>query len=203
MGYSNFKNLRLTLKKLNLSETNKNMFPVIQPVQPSDWLSQTLAIAKRFPLTNEKSKSERIISPILAEVALHFEDNITLFSGEDLPVDSANDLSGECDFFFAKHPRKSVMQAPVVTFVEAKDEDFEYEQAQCTAQMYASMRYNEEEGKPFPFVYGCAVTGGDWKFLRLENNVLTVDTETYYLVELPKILGIFHQMLNEILAVEN
>ena len=202
MGYSNFKNLRSTLKKLNLVETDKNMFPIIQPVQPSDWLLQTLAIAERVPLTNEKSKAERIISPILTEIALCFDEQITFFSGEDLPVDAPNDLSGECDFFFAKHPRKSVMQAPVVTLVEAKDEDFEYGQAQCTAQMYASIRYNEMEGKPFPFVYGCAVTGGDWKFLRLENNTLTVDTKVYYLVELPKILGIFHQILNEILAVE-
>jgi hypothetical protein len=201
MGYSNFKSLRLTLKKLNLSETDKNMFPIIAPVQPSDWLLQTLVIAKRFPLTNEKSKSERIISPILAEVAMCFDDKITLFSGEDLPVDASNDLSGECDFFFAKHPRKSVMQAPVITLVEAKDEDFDYGQAQCTAQMYAAMRYNEMEGKPLPFIYGCAVTGDVWKFLRLENNVITVDTEVYYLVQLPQILGIFHQIIKEILAV--
>ena len=201
MGYSNFKNLRLTLKKLSLSETDKNMFPIIDPVQPSEWLLQTLKIAKRFPLTNEKSKSERVISPILAEVAMCFDEQITLFSGEDLPVDANNDLSGECDFFFAKHPRKSVMQAPVITLVEAKDEDFEYGQAQCAAQMYAALRYNEMEGKPFPFVYGCAVTGDVWKFLRLENQLLIVDTEVYYLVQLPQILGIFHQIIKEILAV--
>ncbi|MFN0200805.1 MAG: hypothetical protein ACKVTZ_04765 [Bacteroidia bacterium] len=201
MGYSNFKNLRLTLKKLGLEEVDNNLFPIITPVQPTEWLSQTLAIAKRVPLTNEKSKSERVISPILTEIALHFEKEITLFSGEDLPVDAQADLSGECDFFFAKHPRKSVMQAPVITLVEAKDEDFEYGQAQCTAQMYAAMRYNEQEGKPFPFMYGCAVTGDVWKFLRLENSTVTVDTEVYYLVELPKILGIFHEIIYEILAV--
>jgi hypothetical protein len=201
MGYRNFKSLRLTLKKLNLSEIDKNLFPVIAPVQPSDWLLQTLVIAKRFPLVNEKSKSERIISPILAEVAMCFDDQITLFSGVDLPVDAPNDLSGECDFFFAKHPRKRVMQAPIITLVEAKDEDFEYGQAQCTAQMYASMRYNEMEGKPFPFVYGCAVTGDVWTFLRLENNTITVDTEVYYLVQLPQILGIFHHIIKEILAI--
>jgi hypothetical protein len=201
MGYSNFKSLRLTLKKLNLSETDKNLFPIIEPVQPSEWLQQTLAIAERVPLTNEKSKSERVISPILTEVALCFEDQITLFSGEDLPVDASKDLAGECDFFFAKHPRKSVMQAPIITLVEAKDEDFEYGQAQCTAQMYASMRYNEMEGKPLPFVYGCAVTGDVWKFLRIENETITIDTKVYYLVQLPQILGIFHQIIKEILLL--
>ncbi len=201
MGYSNYKSFKQALKKLNLEETDINMFPDTKPVQPSDWLLQTLAYAKRVPITNEKGKAERLISPILLEVALHFEKQITLFSGEDLTVDSSMDLAGECDFFFAKHPRKSVMQAPVVTFVEAKDEDFEYGQAQCSAQMYGSQRFNEDEGKPFPFVYGCAVTGGDWRFMRLEKNNLTLDTEIYYITELPKILGIFHQILEEILAV--
>ncbi len=199
MGYSNYKNFKQTLKKLNLDQTDELMFPVIEPVQPSDWLLQTLAIAERVPITNEKGKSERVISPILTEVALSFEKEITLFSGEDLTLDPSRDLAGECDFFFSKHPRKSVMQAPIVTFVEAKDEDFEYAQAQCTAQMYASLLFNEQEGKPIPFVYGCGVTGGDWKFLRLEKGRLTLDTKTYYLVELPKILGIFHQILNSFL----
>jgi hypothetical protein len=201
MGYSNFKNLRLTLKKLGLSETDQNMFPTIEPVQPSDWLLQTLAIAERVPLTNEKSKSERIISPILTEIALAFETQITLFSGEDLPVDATNDLTGECDFFFAYHPRKSVMQAPVITLVEAKNENFEYGQAQCTAQMYGAIRYNEIEGKPVPFVYGCAVTGDVWKFLRLERDTVIVDTKVYYLTQLPQIMGIFHAIIKEILSV--
>ncbi|MCU0444166.1 MAG: hypothetical protein MUE85_04555 [Microscillaceae bacterium] len=126
MGYSNYKNLKQTLEKLGLEETDELLFPQIKLVQPSEWLQQSLILAKRLPLTNEKSKSERIISPILTEMAVQFDKQFTMFSGEDLTVDSTRDLAGECDFFFAKHPRKSVMQAPVVTFVEAKDEDFEY-----------------------------------------------------------------------------
>ncbi len=201
MGYSNYKNFKQTLEKLNLEETDEMLFPQIELVQPSEWLLQSLSLAKRLPLTNEKSKSERIISPILTEVAIHFEKQFTMFSGEDLIVDSSRDLAGECDFFFAQHPRKSVMQAPVVTFVEAKDEDFEYGQAQCTAQMYASMLYNEQKGKPTPYIYGCAVTGDVWKFLKLEKGKITLDTENYYLIEIPKILGIFHQILNKFMAL--
>ena len=139
MGYSTYRSLKQTLKKLGLEELDVALFPELKEVMPSDWLLQTLAMAKRTPLTNEKSKSERIISPILLEIAMSYEAQITLYSGEDLTVDASRDLSGECDFFFSKHPRKSVMQAPVITLVEAKDEDFEYGQAQCTAQMYASL----------------------------------------------------------------
>jgi len=152
-------------------------------------------------LTNEKSKSERIISPILSEIALHYEKQITFYSGEDLVVDATKDLAGECDFFFSKHPRKSVMQAPIVTLVEAKDEDFEYGKAQCTAQMYASMLYNEQKGKPVSHIYGCAVTADAWKFLKLEKGQIFVDTETYYLTDLPKIIGIFHQVLDSFLVL--
>jgi hypothetical protein len=199
MGYSNYKNLKQTLKKLQLEELDLPLFPDLKPVEPSSWLVQAIAMAERTPLTNEKSKSERVISPILLEVALQYEDRITLYSGEDLTVDVAQDLAGECDFFISKHPRKSVMQAPIITFVEAKDEDFEYGQAQCIAQMYASLLFNEQEGKPIPYVYGCAVTSGEWKFLKLEENKVSIDTKTYYLVELPKILGVFHQVIQSFL----
>jgi hypothetical protein len=199
MGYSNYKNLKQTLKKLELEEFDVALFAEIHPVEPSAWLTQSLAIAEKTPLTNEKSKAERVISPILLEVALHYESQITLYSGEDLTVDVSRDLAGECDFFFSKHPRKSVMQAPIITFVEAKDEDFEYGQAQCAAQMYASLIFNEQEGKPIPYVYGCAVTAGEWKFLKLEKGKLLIDPKTYYLVEIPKILGIFHQIIQSFL----
>jgi hypothetical protein len=200
MGYSNYKNLKQTLKKLELEELDVLLFPSFELVEPSEWLKQTLAIADRTPLTNEKSKSERIVSPILLEVALCYENKVTLYSGEDLTVDTNRDLSGECDFFISKHPRKSVMQAPIITFVEAKDEDFEYGQAQCTAQMYASQLFNEQEGKPTPFIYGCAVTSGEWKFLKLEDNKIFIDTRTYYLIELPKILGVFHYIIKSFLV---
>jgi hypothetical protein len=163
MGYSNYKSLKQTLKKLNIEELSENLFPVISPVPPSDWLLKTLEIAEKAPLTNEKSKSERIISPILMEVALAFQNDITLYSGEDLYIDEKQDLSGACDFFIAKHPFKNVMQAPIITLAEAKDEDMDYGQGQCLAQMYAAQIFNEQEGHPQACIYGCAVTGGDWK----------------------------------------
>jgi hypothetical protein len=160
---------------------------------------QTLAIGNQFPTTNGKGKSERVISPIMLEVALPYIQNITLFSGEELSVDAERDLSGECDFFFAKHPRKSVMLAPIITLVEAKDEDIEYGQAQCAAQMYGAQLYNETEGKPQPVIYGCASTGDVWRFMRLEGDKLYLDTKTYYLNDLPTTIGIFHCIIKKYL----
>jgi hypothetical protein len=195
MGYSNFKTLRQALERLDIEEIDVNLFPVIQPVEPSDWLVKALEIAKIMPLTNEKSKSERLISPILMEVAISFRENITLYSGEDLYIDDKRDLSGAGDFFLAKHPRKEVMQAPIVTLAEAKDEDMDYGRGQCLAQMYAAQVFNEQKGKPQPFIYGCAVTGGEWKFLKLSGKQVFIDDETYYISGLSKILGIFHHII--------
>jgi hypothetical protein len=53
--------------------------------------------------------------------------------------------------------------------------------------------------KALPLHKNYFVTGGDWKFLKLEKNKVTFDIETYYLVELPKILGIFHQIIQKFL----
>ncbi len=195
MGYSNYKSLKQALEKLDLEEISINLFPVITPVEPSDWLKKTLEIATLIPLTNEKSKSEHLISPIITEVALAYLEQITLYSGEDLYVDDTKDLTGACDFFLSKHPRKSVMQAPIITLAEAKDEDMDYGKGQCVAQMYAAQLFNEKKSKPQPCVYGCAVTGDDWQFLRLEKKQIFVDTKIYYLSELSKILGIFHQII--------
>jgi hypothetical protein len=44
------------------------LFDTIAPIVPTAWIQETLAIARDFPLMNEKSKAERIISPILMEV---------------------------------------------------------------------------------------------------------------------------------------
>ncbi len=199
MGYSNYKSLRQTLEKLDLEESSINLFPEIMLVEPSDWLKRSLEIAALTPLTNEKSKSEKLISPILLEVALAYLDNVTLYSGEDLYVDDKRDLSGACDFFISKHPLKSVMQAPIITLVEAKDENMDYGKGQCLAQMYASKIFNEQKGKPQKFIYGCAVTGDDWKFLKLVDNQVYTDTKTYYISDLPKILGIFHYIIKSFL----
>lgn len=195
MDYGNYKTLRQAIERLGLEETDENLFPNIQPVEPSAWLVQTLAMGKIMPLTNEKSKSERLISPILMEVAVQYRSQITLYSGEEMTVDEKQDLSGYCDFFLAKHPRKEVMQAPIIALAEAKDEDMDYGKGQCAAQMYAAHLFNEQRNKTQPFVYGCAVTGGEWKFLKLVDKQLFVDEETYYITNLDKILGILHHIV--------
>ncbi len=131
MGYSNYKKIKTVVKKFKLDVQIANLFPEVKRVEPSDWLIETLRRSKVMVLTNEKTKSERVISPILVEIAQSYTKHISFFSGEPLNVRPEDDLSGECDFFFALHPPKPYIDAPIVSLAESKDEDMEWGIAQC------------------------------------------------------------------------
>ena len=193
MGYSNFKKISQVTNKFGLDHELGDLFGKIKSTRPSNWLKESLVIAIEMPLTNEKSKAERLISPILSEVARAYRHELTLFSGEDLSVDAAQDLAGPCDFFFALHPPKMEMEAPVVSLVEAKDEDMDWGIAQCAAQMYAAHLFNEQHQKPIKVIFGCATTGVEWKFLKLENKIFTIDRHS--LTDIGQVLGVWHQIL--------
>ncbi|MDX2305270.1 MAG: hypothetical protein NW226_20845 [Microscillaceae bacterium] len=197
MGYSNYKKLKQVTKTFGLDAESIDLFDTIQPIGMSDWLKTTLSKAKFVPLNNEKAKAERVISHILVEVAESFYDKVTLFSGEELLVDSSRDLSGECDFFFILAPRKPYLESPIISLVEAKDEDMDYGIAQCAAQLYGAKLFNEMEGKNFPVLYGCATDGVEWKFMRFENNVFYIDHKIY--TDLKEILGVFHHIIQSYL----
>ena len=195
MGYSNFKNLKTVTKKFGLDARLIPIFPSeIEMVSPSSWLKETLEIGGLMPLTNEKNKSERIVSPILMELAKHYKAEITLFSGEDLIMRSEDDLAGECDFFFSLHPPKPYIDLPIISLVEAKDEDLEWGLAQCAAQVYGAYLYNKAEGKEIPVLYGCTTTGRDWQFFKLENGIFYVHNKE--MTDLPQVIGTWHWILN-------
>ncbi len=194
MAYSNYKTLKQVAEKFGLEVTSANLFKNVNPVQPSDWLVQTLEIAKTLPSSNEKSKSERFISPILLDIYNAHKDTYTLFSGEELNVDPKNDLNGPCDFFFVKKRDAVLLEAPVVSFTEAKKEDMDYGVAQCTAQMVGAQKFNQEKGKPISIIWGCSTTAGEWKFLKLVDKNLYVDKESYFVDTVDVLLGVFHQI---------
>ena len=193
MGYSNYRKIKTVVKKFNLEVSWVSLFDQIESVEPSAWLAETLQISRLLPLTNEKTKSERVVSPILMEVSRNYLDKISFFSGEDLNIRPEDDLSGECDFFFALHPPKPYIDAPIISLAEAKDEDMDWGIAQCAAQMYGAKLYNEMEGKNIPFIYGCATDGIEWQFMKLENDIYYVDNKVF--TDLREILGVWHHII--------
>ncbi len=195
MGYSNFKHLKQVKKAFGLAEKSLELFPAPTVLPISDWLQKTLEIAYQMPLTNEKSRSERIVSPILMEIYGHFNKKIALFSGEALDVNSHDDLSGACDFFFALHEPKREMEAPVITLVEAKHESFDQGMAQCAAQMYASYLFNQQEGKDIQTIYGCVTIGEEWLFMKYVDKTIYIDYKPVSLSQVGTIVGMFCEIL--------
>jgi hypothetical protein len=193
MGYSKFKKIETVTKKFGLSVKRENLFKNIVPLELSNWLIETLQIAKNFPLRNEKVKSERIVSPMLVEVANFYEDYVTLFSGEELVIKPKDNLSGACDFFFTLVPDSAYLETPIITLVEAKDEDMDYGIAQCAAQLYGAKLFNEMDNKNIPVLYGCATDGVEWIFIRFENNTFYIDKQIY--TDVKEIIGVWHHII--------
>ena len=193
MGYSNFKKIKTVVKQFHLDLQSTFLFNEVQSVEPSAWLKETLGKTNVNLLTNEKAKSERIISPILTEVFQSYQSEISFFSGESIDVKPEENLSGPCDFFFSLQPPKPYIEAPIISLAEAKDEDMEWGLAQCAAQMYGARLFNEIEGKDIPFIYGCATDGIEWQFMKLENNMYSLDNKVY--TDLKEILGVWHYVI--------
>jgi hypothetical protein len=193
MGYSNYKKIKTVSKKFKIDVMMERLFENVKRVEPSNWLKESLQFAELMPLTNEKSKSERIVSPILLEVVKSYSTQITLFSGENIDIQPENDLSGECDFFFGLHPPKPFIDTPIISLTEAKDEDMELGIGQCAAQMYGARLFNEADGKNIPVIYGCVTNGLEWQFLKLYNNCFYVDKKVY--TDLSEVLGVWHTIL--------
>ena len=66
---------------------------------------------------------------------------------------------------------------------------------QCIAAMYGAQLCNQQTGGKIGRVYGVVSTGSTWKFLQLEGSVVTIDVPEYYIDNLPKLMGIFRQIV--------
>ena len=168
----------------------------ILPKSPSTELMRDLEEARELPVRSEKAKSELIVVPILLELRKLTNKFFTIYSGDTLSADKERGLVGECDFLLAKDTGSFSINVPLISVVEAKKSDIEAGIPQCSAQLVGARVFNEQRGQSLPTLYGCVTTADDWKFLKLHDQTITVDKETYYLRELNVILGIFHHIID-------
>ncbi len=173
------------------------LFPTLPtPVAPSDWLKETLAMNNRRPMATEKAKSELIISPILSELVARNNDAFTFFSGYNFDVEKKKGLKGHVDFILSKDALSPVIEAPVFCIVEAKNDNLDVGVPQCTAEMVAAQTFNQRKGRPTTVVHGAVTYGLAWQFLRLENESCSLDTDIFFLNQLPQLLGILQWIVD-------
>ncbi|NJN29782.1 MAG: hypothetical protein HC824_04525 [Synechococcales cyanobacterium RM1_1_8] len=198
MAYSDFK-LEQVIEQFSLRQIGGDLFKQVGEVAPSPWLVDTLSVAQRVGIQSgtEKARSEFIVAPILLELVRQNPGHLSVYSGKSLDVDKQLGLNGECDFLISRSPGSRIIQAPLVSVVEAKRQDLEVGLGQCSAQMLGAKRFNQQKQLEIDAIYGCVTTGDLWQFLKLEDDCLTIEDRTYGLsAELGRILGIFKFILD-------
>ena len=196
MAYTDFTPADLA-QQFELDFQAAELFPACPPLAASAWLTETLARAQRLGYVSEKSRSERLVSPVLSELYEFNQQRFTLHSGVNLDVDAAAGLRGECDFVLTASPIRDFIVAPVFCITEAKKQDLEAGTVQCAAQLVGAQRFNELSHRSLPVLYGCSTTGVDWRFLRLTGRELTLDNAVYSIRELPALLGALQYIISQ------
>jgi hypothetical protein len=130
-------------------------------------------------ISTAKARAEFIIAPVLVEVRRQCQRRISLFSGVECTVDSAQGLRGVCDFLLSLSSLQLTLQEPAVSVVEAKNENMQAGIVQCTAEMLATQKFNTSRGRALPAVYGAVTTGILWRFLCLQDTTVAVDSAEY------------------------
>ncbi len=182
---------------LGLTLEEADLYSSVPPVGLREDFAATISEGATIALAinTEKAKSEFIIAPILLELRRQLRGAFALFSGTELNVEPSKGLNGVCDFILSGANRQFVLSAPLVTIVEAKNDNLRSGLGQCIASMVAAQLYNERAGSEIKIVHGVVTTGSAWKFLRLDGTCLTLDLKEYYIDDLGKLVGILQALL--------
>jgi hypothetical protein len=200
MSYSEFTSIIKVKQAFGLTTVEGPRFlPQITPIAPSatltDFLANSLPVA--VATGSEKARSEMIITPVLLEVRKILQQNISLFSGEDFTVDYETGLNGICDYLISRSPEMLEIEAPAVAVVEAEKADLKTGIGQCVAEMVAMQKFNEAKGKPISVIYGGVSNGTQWRFLKLEQKIVSIDLNDYALPPVDEILGMLVWMVRD------
>lgn len=197
MSYSQFTSIGKVKEAFSLKTQEGGRFiPEVAKIEPSTTL--TAYLAESLPLAasaSEKARSEGIIYPVLLEVRRILNRQISLFSGEDFTVDESVGLNGICDFLLSRSPEVLEIEAPVIVIVEAKKADLRTGFGQCIAEMVAAQRFNLAKNNPLIVIYGAISSGTQWRFLKLEGDIVTIDLADYPLPPVDEILGMLVWMV--------
>jgi hypothetical protein len=140
MSYSQF-----TLEAIQevfglLIEAKEALFATVSEVECSSFLAETLRynVPLALAIATEKAKSEAIILPILIELRKKFDNQISVFSGQEFNIDPEKGLVGFCDFLISASPAQLTIEVPVIILVEAKNDNLNSGLGQCMAEMVAA-----------------------------------------------------------------
>lgn len=200
MRYSDF-DLKKVKQKLGIKLVERqNVFSSIKSVDISPILTEILTenVPLARAINTEKARSELIIANILVEVRKILNHKVSLFSGIEFNVDKEKGLNGFCDFIISASQEQLILSSPIITVVEAKNENIIGGLGQCIAEMVAASIFNKaENNEEIVKLYGVVTTGTAWKFLKMEELEVLIDLDEYLIENPNKIVSIFLEMLSQ------
>lgn len=201
MAYSDF-SLRKVLQDFGLQTRDDSFVSAISPISPSSYLREFLerSLPVAVAIGTEKARSELLISPLLLEVREVLERQVSIFSGTEFIVDPTVGLNGTCDFLISQSPEQVILKAPIAVIVEAKKGELDAGLGQCIAEMVGAQRFNQQQGNAISTIHGTVTSGSLWRFLKLEDQMVTFDLKEYPMPPVEQILGILVQLVSENLS---
>ncbi len=200
MAYSEFSLTSVVERfRLNLQQQNGRFAPIAPVPAISDILRVLLAeqVPLAVAINTEKARSELIVVNVLAEVRRQLPGQVSIFSGVELEVDKSESLNGYCDFLVSLSPQQLIVSAPIITLVEAKNDNLPAAWGQCASEMIAATRFNDQRENHLPRIYGVVTSGTAWMFGYLESGTLVLDLQEYGIDEPERICGILIAMVRQ------
>jgi hypothetical protein len=182
MAYNKYKIEHLQ-SKLNLTVKKEFWLPnETLNFEDDSILMGLLAETAKVFLGSEKARSEFIVTPILQSLNRKNKDTFSIFSGYEFNIDKSVELNGFCDFILSSPSNGFILEAPAFFVVETKKTDIDDNAfAQCGAELFAAQIFNKQKGKNQKVIYGCVTSGYTWAFLKLEDDVLSIDPNPVFL----------------------
>jgi hypothetical protein len=195
MAYSDFTASEI-IKRFGVKFKGGELFSNVKRIEPTNWLTEALKKATDLGFGSEKSRSERLVTPILLELSDINNHSFSIYSGMNLDIDEQTGLKGECDFIFSFSRIQDFVTAPIFCITEAKKQDLEQGTIQCSAQLIAAKKLNDLEENVPHILYGCCTTGVEWRFLQYADNQILIDEKRYLINELPQLLGVLQHIID-------
>lgn len=176
MGFSNYKDLAVVLKELNIRHEVENEYLIHSSTKASQHFKDELDFTlKNVPYqVSEFAICENLVFPILREVWKPYAPIFTIWSRAFLQVDDK--INGYPDYYIAKRSALGVIvpDRPILAVVEAKKDDFSGAWGQNLMEMHAIQQLNQQVNKHTQIpVYGIATSGIWWQFGKLTDSVFT------------------------------
>ncbi|RKZ74062.1 MAG: hypothetical protein DRQ57_12365 [Gammaproteobacteria bacterium] len=186
MSFSEYRNYKASELEKIFKIRLKNNDDLFKDFKPSDKDYSTLQVdvkkmSSRLRLSkfdNEATRGSLLVSHVLWESAtvynlgVFFEPLVNL-SPEETP-DLPHQLNGKYDGALSLD--EIDLSSPIISVVEVKKSSLSDGLGQCIAEMYATLKEFKQDK-----VYGIITDGEVWEFLRLENAILSVDENNYYI----------------------